>query len=271
LFRAYSSLVRLSFKNRYFGPLSVLAEVLGLVMSLSIYFYTAKTLGPGVSKYLSPYGSDYFAYLVIGDIALLIPAFLVSAVPRAIRQAQSDGILETMLVLPGKTRSNFLLLAVAGIPREFLYALLMLILGVAVFGLKLSVGHCLSIVFFQCLAMPAVLGLGLAAAAMLVFFNRGEGVVTSFINFATVLAGAIFPLSVLPKALVRVAVVASPFSTLLIGTRSAIADGMLASQTVSNILGLLVWGIVLLPLGSLLLDRAFDSARGRGAPMFFSN
>jgi ABC-2 type transport system permease protein len=72
--------------------------------------------------------------------------------------------------------------------------------------------------------VPFVWGLGLLAAAAIVTFRRGEGVVGIAMSLLGLVSGAFFPLALLPEWLQRLAE-ANPVAIVMEGTRDALIGG----------------------------------------------
>lgn len=265
---ALNFLIRKEVRDRYPNAYAWGGELAGMGASLAIYWFTARAFAPSMASGLAE-GTSYFDYLLIGETALFLPLCLFQGVARQLRQAAQLGTLDAMLAQPVAPWKIASLLGLAAAPLELARALLTLAVAWAFFGFKLGLPGLAAAFTLQLLAAPAFLGLGLIGSAALVRFGRGETALTYLGAGATVLAGAYFPVDVLPPALARLASgAASPFSILLRATRELLAGAEPAVFFMAAG-SLVLWGALALGLGIRLVGASFESSRRSARPFYF--
>jgi ABC-2 type transport system permease protein len=268
--RSLMLVVRRDLKDRYPSAWAAVGEALAVLLSLGIYWYTARAFfsdhwaaqGLGVEGV----GPDYFAYLVVGEATLFIPLVLFDGISRALKASASEGTLEVMLSLPIRAQTPLVFSGAALIAREAVRALLLIVAATALFGLSFESGHLA--LALQLLALPAFFGLGLLMSAIVLMTGRGDSLLSYVGVGASILAGTYFPVAVLPGSVQSFAAL-SPFTALLTGTRETLAHGAMSFPAPA--LTLLCWGAVLLPAGYLALGFGFRIARHRGSPLLFTS
>ena len=135
---------------------------------------------------------------MIGVVIVTVSGLLLQKVSTAIREEQLMGTLEALLVTP--TSPTTVQAGSAAFDLFFIpirMAVLLLVVAVA-FGLGFAPsGHAPSLVLLMSF-VPFVWGLGLVAAAVIVTFRRGGGVIGFFMSVLGLASGAFFPLALLP-------------------------------------------------------------------------
>jgi ABC-2 type transport system permease protein len=261
---AWRLLVRKALLDAGRSPAAALAgECVASLMALAVYWFTSKAVGPALS-----FSGDYFTFVVVGESTLLIPLMLWSGIASVVRSGAADGTLELFLTLPVRAPGLLALQAAALIPRESLRVLTSWGIACALFGMAISPWRLVDILVLQLFAAPLFLGFGLIAAAFLLRLGRGYGVLAQVGTLGSVLAGAYFPLGVLPEPIRRLSVSLSPFTSLMETSRTVLASGWSAS-VLAVVAAWLVAGGLVLALGWLALELSFASLRRRGTPVLF--
>jgi ABC-2 type transport system permease protein len=73
-------------------------QFLGIILSVLSLFFLSKLLGNAALPYIKPYGGDYFSFLLIGLALVAYTQVSLSSFRNCIRNAQTLGTLEAMLV-----------------------------------------------------------------------------------------------------------------------------------------------------------------------------
>ena len=262
---AWRLLVRKALLDAGRSPLAaVLGECVASLMALAVYWFTSKAVGPALS-----FSGDYFTFVVVGESALLIPLLLWSGIAASVRSGAADGTLELFLTLPVRAPGLLALQAAAMIPREALRVLTSWAIACAVFGIALPAVKLVDILLLQLFAAPLFLGLGLVAGAVLLRVGRGHGALAQAGTLGTVLAGAYFPLDVLPEAIRSLSLRLSPFTSLMETARLVLVSGW-TPAVFTTIAAWLGAGAVVLCLGWLAMELSLASVRRRGTPLVFT-
>lgn len=258
---AWGFLLRKNFRDLGRNPFWVLAaEMLASATGLAVYWFTSRAIGQAVS-----FGGDFFAYIVWGELALVIPLTLWNAVALQVKSATHDGTLEIFLTLPQPTSLVLAAQTLALLPREVLRILVTLTLASTIFGLPVSLSGLFGFGLWELSSIPFFIGLGLFGAAVLVRFQRGSSALAHAGSLLSVLAGVYFPLSTLPTGLAELSRRFSPFTLLVEGVRGAL-EGRTSAPPLA---AFLIFGAVLALAGGYALERSFTALRRRGDPLCF--
>ncbi|MEY2569748.1 MAG: type transport system permease protein [Acidimicrobiaceae bacterium] len=172
-------------------------------------------------KELIPYGGDYFTFVLIGTAALSFFSVALGSFSSSLGQEQEMGTLEALLVTPNDERQ--LLLGGAAWPFCFatVQLVLYLLLGAALFGAKVEVGHLGLAAGVLVLTLLAFSAVGLAGAAVIVLTKRAGVLLTLVSGAFALLGGVLYPIDVLPRPLQLLAQ-ALPMSHGLDGVRRSL-------------------------------------------------
>jgi len=264
--------LRYIFKNdvleQYPRAWSVVGEIFFPLMSLTVYWYTAKAFVPNFSTSLGGSTSTYFSYLVIGELVLYIPLFIFSGLIRAVRTATIDGTFDALLVMPLSSQIPILILGLSQVLRGLITVFSTLFLAICVFGLRLAPEALLGVTALIVVSLPIYFGLGLVASSFLVMFGRGSGVFNYFTTLASILSGAYFPISVLPEWVQKASYFLSPFSYLLETSRALVAgSSMSLDLLLTSALRLGLAGFWFFLLGYMGWGLSIRVYKEKGAPL----
>lgn len=263
LFQTTPLLLKREWQIRYPNRWAALGEVFSLFLSLSIYYFTAKALGEAIQPKLKGLAPDYFTFIVMAEIILLLPSVLVTAYVTSIRQLYSEGTLEPLFLLPMGAQKVILLFGSISVLREA--PRMLLTLGVACFAFQMDLSFAKLPLLFGLLliSLPAFATLGLLGSALFLKTGRGTGILNTFTAVSTVAAGAYFPTSVFPQSFSSTLLLLSPFSALLDLTRTFSSNGI-TDHLIQPALTLAGWGILGLPLALWTLKRTLNGTRIQG-------
>ena len=237
-------------------------QLLGIIGSLIIFFSIGKLVGGG-SESLAPYGGEYFPFALVG---LAVSDYFntgLRSFSNRLRLAQTTGTLEAMFTV---ARSPRLVLIFSG-TWDFLVATVRLALGVGIALAFLGVrfeADILAAAVIGALSLVTFAALGLFAAALILIIKRGDAVAALGNIFATVFAGALFPIAVLPDWLRWVAYIL-PLHYALDGLRKSLLVGDGLGQLSTNVVVLGVAVLILVPAALLGLGLAVDVVRRDGS------
>jgi ABC-2 type transport system permease protein len=238
-------LVTLSYRAAF------LADWFSLLVQMVTFSYVARLVKPDVLPQIAGSQVSYLQFVVIG---IAVTSFLQIALGRVvttIRGEQLMGTLEALLLTP--TAKVTLQLGIVAYDLVYvpLRTTLFLVGAAVLFGVEIQVSGLLPFIAVLGAFIPFVWGLGVAAAASVLAFRRGNAA-TGFVAVALSLtSGAYFPLEFLPgwaQALARW----NPALVALDASR----DAMLGGASWSDIAG---------PVGQLLLMAAVSLTLGFGA------
>lgn len=257
------------FREIYRNKTMIISYIITTVVTLGIYWFTSKAFAPSIQSGLASGDQSYFSYILVGDLAFLIPSLMFVGVADAIRRNAVNKTLEPMLVSTYDSRKLLMLQLFALLPIELFKAMLTFVIAVLLFDFNLPTISVFKVSFIQFASLPLFMGLGLIGGAILLRFSRGDGILGQLSSFGMILAGAYFPITVLPESLKVIGELFSPFNLLLSGTRQAIYPNE-EFVFLKLILMLAIWGIFLFSLGYFLVGHSLKYNRKKGAPFLFS-
>ncbi len=240
----------------------MILQLLGIVGTLIIFFSIGKLVDPDAAS-LGEYGGQYFPFALIGLVVSDYFNTGLRSFSNRLRLAQTTGTLEAMFTTAASPR---LVLIFSG-TWDFIVSTARIGIGVALSLLFLDVQFDADIVAATVLAILSLMtfvALGLFAAALILIIKRGDAVAALGNIFATVFAGALFPISVLPDWLRWVAYVL-PLHYSLDGLRRALLVGDGLSELSANVVIVGVSALVLLPASIIGLGSAVDFVRRDGS------
>jgi len=241
----------------------------GVVFSVGIWFFFSGFLQANLSGHATALtGGNLFAFILFGIAPYSYQQVSLSAFGRRFREEQVTGTLEAMLVCPTRTP----LVIFGSALFDFVFTSLRIVLYILV-GLGFSwiasrpidlhlAGLAPALIILTLMVMTSV-GIGIMAAAFVMYFKRGEVLVTLISSASALLGGVFFPTGALPGFL-------QPFSRLLPityttdGVRRALLTGDGMMDLLPHIEVLLLFAAVLLPLGLFVFRLALRAARRDG-------
>jgi ABC-2 type transport system permease protein len=240
-------------------------QFLQIFFGMTIIFFIGKMLAGSESlSVLKPYGGDYFAFALIGlSVNSFLRAGLVS-ITNDIRQIMNQGTLEAMCA----TSTHYTWLMFCGSVWQFLFeavrVMCYFVLGYVIFGLRLEHANWPGAILVMLLTAPIFLMLGINSCSILVVVKRGDPINWVFSSVGALLAGTMFPVSVLPGWL-QTASYYFPLTHSLDAARKCLLTGATLSQVKSSLLILLFFTTLLIPVTVTVNQICMKYAKKRGA------
>jgi ABC-2 type transport system permease protein len=239
------------------------SDALSLVGLMLVFFFIGKLIDPSE---LPAYGGVHPSYLEFVTIGIVLNAFVQVALTRmgeALRTEQMIGTLEALLATPTAAAT----IQFGSAAFHLVYMPLRLVLFLAfmtlVVGIDLEPSGALPCLVLLLAFLPFVWGIGLAAAAAVLVFRRGGGVIALGTLLLGLASGAFFPLTLLP-AWVEEASRYNPLAIAIDGFRDALLGGTGWTGVGHDILLLMPLSIASVAAGSALFHAALRRERRRG-------
>lgn len=239
-------------------------ELGGIFVSVSLWYFVSGLLGkaPGLEHRLGGY--DYFPYVLFG---IAFQHYLVAALnsfSQKIRQEQLTGTLEALLATPAPVPLIILFSSVWDFAMTTFRVLGYLVLGYAVFGIRIHPAGLAGTVIILPLAVASFAGIGILSAAFILYLKRGDPINFFLTSLSGLLGGVFFPPEIMPGWLSRLSQFL-PITHALKGVRACLLHGSSPSEVWPEIRALLLFLIVLLPLGFFAFSMALRKAREEGS------
>lgn len=217
----------------------------------------------GESPAMGPYAGSYFEFAIIGIVFIALVDVGLDTFGGSLSAEQRAGTLEMLLVSP--TRLPALLAGMLLFPLSSVIVSLGVYLATAVLflGARFEPAGILSALLVLSLTLVAFSGVGAMSAAVIIITKRGDPIGAVAAQAATVLGGALFPVSVLPEWLAFIARLFPPYHGLA-AMRAVLIEGASMADIGSELLILTVFALALLPAGLWMLSRALRLARQLG-------
>jgi ABC-2 type transport system permease protein len=241
-----------------------LAGIGGILFRTFIFYFLAQLIGDSTAPLLADYNGDYFAFVLIG---LALGGYFgvgLSGFARALRQAQTTGTLEALMMTPVPVP----LVIVGSAAWSYAYmtfrVLIYLLTGVLLLGVSLRGANVAAALLILLLGIIAFASIGILAASVIMVIKRGDPVTALLGNLANLVGGVYYPIEVMPGWLQAVARLL-PISYALHGMRLALLTGASWAELLPDLLALLVFCLLLFPLSLWVFRYAVEQARADGS------
>jgi len=250
--------LELSYKFSFF------LQFFGIFFSVFLFYFLSLLLGQAASPYLQEYGGNYFAFVLIGIAFSGYFGVGLSSYAGSIRDAQTTGTLEAMLLTPTRLSTMVLASSLWDYLMTTFRVVVYLAIGVVVFGLNLGRGNLPAALLVLALTVITFSSLGILSASFIMVFKRGDPVTWLFNSLASLLGGVYYPIGIMPGWLQQIAGLI-PVTYALRAMRLALLQGASVSELVPDLAALVGFSVVLLPLSLLAFRFAVRRARVDGS------
>jgi ABC-type multidrug transport system permease subunit len=243
--------------------MSFVSDVAGLILMLTTFSFVGKLVDPAKLPSYDGRHATYMEFVVVG---LAVGAFIQLGLHRvsvAIRNEQLLGTLESLLMTPTTSAT----LQLGSIVYDVVYipvrTAIFIAVAAVVFGLDLELGGVAEATAVLVVFVPFVWGLGVAAAAGVLTFKRGAGVLGFGGTLLVLASGAYFPVGLLPGWLEATARV-NPVAVAINAMREALIGGAGWAEIAPDLLYLVPMAILSLGFGVLAFSLALARERRNG-------
>jgi ABC-2 type transport system permease protein len=243
---------RLNFVGTYLGG------------ALFVFFYALLARFVGRQSAAPDAFGDYFTFLLIGGVFARYLTVGMKFLAREIEHEMVTGTVEPLMVTP--TNSALALLGSSAwlFVEGVIVMVLQLGIGVAFFGADLTRANWLSAAVIVVLSLGALNSWGILSAAFLLVFKRADPL-NWFIDLtAFIFCGVYFPVSLLPFPL-QIFSYVLPLTYALEGLRGALMRGQSLAELGVEVLALVLFNLVLIPLGLAAFRRALAYTKRNGS------
>lgn len=215
------------------------------------------------SPALAEFGGHYFDFAMVGLAVMSIARLGIGAFNQNILREQSLGTMEILLATP--TPISVMLAGSFAFPLllTLIDVLLYFGMGIGIFGRGLHPVGVLYAVPLLGLTLASFCAFGIVSASLLVLIKRGDPLSSPLTLATSILSGALFPVSTFPLAF-EVLARAFPAYYGIHGLRLALLTSAGWRDIGPDLLVLLVFDAVLLPVSVRLFSRALAAARRTG-------
>ena len=258
----WAFLVR-DFRDDSSYKIGFLFRVASAMINVAIYYFIASAFGAAAAPYLSGYGGNYFAFVLIGVAFSEYLAIGIGAIGDSIRQGQTTGTLELMLLSPTRLVVTLLSSSLWSYVFATLRVLVYLVVGVGL-GMSFDQANVPFALLSLVVAIISFNALGLFSASVIILMKRGDPLGWALRVSSLVLAGVYYPVAVLPSWLILIGQLL-PLTHALELLRRSLLAGEGFAELGGELAILCALTLVLLPLGILACQLAIRVARTDGS------
>jgi ABC-2 type transport system permease protein len=234
-----------------------------ILIATATFYFLAKLVGPSATGTLTPYGGDYFRFVLIGIAFGQYIAVAAQSFAQRVAESQQLGTLEALFV----TQTGVTTIVLASSVYGFLWATVSvaayLAAGALLFGADLTGANVPAAVVVMGLTITSFSGFGILSAAFVLVFKKGDPVSWLTASLSGLLGGMLFPIAVLPPWLQAIARLV-PVTYALDAMRRALLTGAGLRDLLPDLAALALFSVVLLPLALLAFHRAVLRAKRDG-------
>ena len=248
----------LSYKFSFF------LQFFGIFISILIFFFLSKLFTGNEIPHLKPYGGNYFNFVLIGLAFSNYLNVAVRSLAKNIREAQMMGTLEALLVTPTEIPTIILGSSLYSYFFTSFQVLIYLLLGGLLFGVDFGSANYPAAFLILLLTITSLSSVGILSASFIMIFKKGDPITWIFSAGSILLGGVYYPIQVLPVWLKNLSYLL-PITHSLEGMRLALLQGHSVQQLSGNIIALVIFSILLIPLSLLVFKKAVNKAKIDGS------
>jgi ABC-2 type transport system permease protein len=242
-----------------------LSQVMSIGFTLLTLFFLSRLFEAGSGEALARYGSrDYFAFAVVGMALLDYMWVALRGFAGRIRELQMLGILEDLFLSPWRPEAIVVNSAAFSFGWNMLRTVATILTAHWVFGDLLSNTCWLSAALVWLLAVLVFTALGLFGAGITLLLKTTDPITGLFGGLSFLFGGVLYPVEVMPELVASVARFI-PMTLASTGLRRALLGGATPGELGTELLGLLIYVVVLFPAAWAFLRWSVRLLRKEGA------
>ena len=242
-------------------------QIFGIFFNMLVFFFFSKLVGPSAMPYLANYGGNYFAFVLVGLAFSGYFGVGLQSFAGTIREAQTTGTLEAMLLTPTRLKTIILASSIYDYGFVTFQVILYLLFGALLFGVQINgnLPAALAILVLTIVAMTAV---GILAASFIIVLKRGDPVTWFFNSLGLFLGGVYYPVNLMPSWLQSLSWLL-PITYSLDGMRRALLMNASWRDLWPNMAALAVFSLILTPVSLAAFRWAVHRAKVDGSLAHF--
>jgi ABC-2 type transport system permease protein len=257
----YRAFLRRDFAMAFSYRLPFAVDIFQSVLSVAFLYFLARVVGHNVlaNTHLKV---SYFGFAVIGTVMVSVLTVSLTTFAKRVRADQLTGTLEVLFSMPVKPW----LVILASASYQVIYSLISASLSIALafwLGLRFHVTALSLLVGLGDFVSTIIIfiALGMALAAFVMVFKRGETLTTLLIGGLSLIGGVLYPVSLLSTPLRQIAE-ALPFTWALEVMRAAVLGG---EADYLRLVELWAFTIVLYPMAIFIFRHSLARAKRGGS------
>jgi ABC-2 type transport system permease protein len=260
--RKVLAMMRASWQVASSYKLNMVWSLVGLVASVIPVFFVTRALQPMMESKIQDQGGEFFAFVLVGQIAMTLLTVAVTTLPGTISASIASGTLELLLSTP--TRLPTLVAGMIGYSVSWTAVRCALILLVGwVLGATIAWDKFLIAVGILGIIVLTYLSVGIVVAALVLAFRFTGPLTKGVLLSSALLGGVYYPTQVIPSWIQRISDVI-PLTYGLRALRGVLLDDAPLSAVTHDLGILSLFCVVLLSLSSLSLVKALQYSKQAG-------
>jgi len=247
---------------------NLLLELFEALFGVAAFYYLSRFVQSAELTRALPQGGSYFAFALVGFAFFEYMGVALNAFDHSIQEARQNGTLETLLV----TQTSLPVILAGSVVYPFalmsLRTAVYLAWGIFLFDFPARQANWPGAALVLLVSVLAFAGLGILSASYLLLFKRGNPAKWVLLGVSAVLGGMMYPVSVLPQNLQRVARLV-PITYSLEGMRAALLGRAGLAELWPSLRALLLFSIILLPLAFVVFSWALRRTKVTGTLTHF--
>lgn len=244
--------------------ISFLLQVISIFFSVTMFYFIAQLFGESADAYLTRYNTDYFSFVLIGIAFSGYFGVGLSSFSSRLRQAQTTGTLEAMLTTPTKHTTIIFSSSLWDYLWTTIRTVIYLIIGILFMGVSFKNANYASATLILILSLISFSSLGIIAASFIMVLKRGDPVTWIVSSLSSLLGGVYYPVKILPTALQWLSLLV-PLTFTLDAMRLSLLSGKTIVELIPQISALILYSIVLIPVGLIAFHFAVQKAKKDGS------
>ncbi len=243
-------------------------ELLTTIFPVLSFYFIAKLVDGSARVSLAKYGGQYFPFVVIGVAFTQYFMLALRTFATTIRRGQMEGCLEAMLSTRTCPETVIILSSLYSFLAKLSHILVLFVVSGTLLGVDYSNANLLSSAVVLVLTVMAFSSLGILSAAIIVVMKKGDPIEWVLGSISSLLGGALFPVSIMPKWMQSIAAVL-PITYSLDAMRLAVLQGHSIGMLRKQLAILAVMAVLLLPLSVWIFGKAVAKGRRDGSLMHY--
>lgn len=236
----------------------------GFFIVAAFYFISLLMDSDATRRLMSRFGTDYFSYVLIGVAAAGFLQTGLTGFAERLRTGMTEGSLEMTFSCPVRPIWVLVLPCIWAFLFEALKASLVVAFGVLLFGAVLGNANLSACAAVLLLTMTSYSVFGILSASLIMVLKRGDVINLAFSAATSLIAGAYFPVELLPGWLAAIARLL-PMTYAYDGLRKTLLTGAPLGDVGFELLVLGAFSLVGLPIAILVANVAIAKAKRDGS------
>ncbi len=243
-------------------PMTFATQWIAIIVGVTGFFYVSKLVHPSRALGFDGRTSTYFTYVIINVAFMVLQTNAVQSFSGVLRRDQTFDMIEPIFATPTTVGLLAFSSGLWKLTVSVTHVIVYLAVATMIFGLNLHGTNVGVLLLFVLLSVVCMSSVGVIGAGMVIYSKQNPP--SNFLvgGAASLLAGVVFPIALLPPPL-RVVSWLLPITHALSGMRAAVHGAQL-SQVAGEALWLVVATVILLPVSLYFFNWSIDRARTDG-------